>query len=160
MEDRAIISGMAVSPEDLAAGALALQVFVKNAKNVEMIVNIAFAVVPTILGLGAAGLIGSGVIQTAKEVVRSISLLGSAKKLRWMDKGGGGDKPPTPTPAAPAPAAMVGMEASRENSENKADFLITLQPPTIKNPDKGEGRENSPEGVGGQGSYPTKGGVG
>ncbi len=45
MFHRAIISGMAVSPEDLAAGALALQVFVKNAKNVEMIVNIAFAVV-------------------------------------------------------------------------------------------------------------------
>ncbi len=132
MFHRAIISGMAVSPEDLAAGALALQVFVKNAKNVEMIVNIAFTVVPTILGLGAAGLISSAVIQTAKEVVRSISLLGGFRKLRGTGRGGGGDKPPTPTPAAPAPAAMVGMEASRENSENKADFPITLQPPTTK----------------------------
>jgi len=75
MFHRAIISGMAVNPEDLAAGALALQVFVKNAKNVEMIVNVAFATIPSILGLGAAGLIGSGIINTAKEVKNSISLL-------------------------------------------------------------------------------------
>ncbi len=66
---------MAVSPEDLAAGALALQVFVKNAKNVEIIVNVAFATIPTVLGLGAAGLLGSGIINTAKDVIKSISLL-------------------------------------------------------------------------------------
>jgi len=75
MFHRAIISGMAVSPEELAAGALALQVFVKNAKNVEIIVNVAFATIPTVLGLGAAGLLGSGIINTAKEVIKSISLL-------------------------------------------------------------------------------------
>ncbi len=75
MFHRAIISGMAVSPEDLAAGALALQVFVKNAKNVEIIVNVAFAVIPTVLGLGAAGLLGSGIINTAKDVIKSINLL-------------------------------------------------------------------------------------
>jgi len=75
MFHRAIISGMAVSPEDLAAGAIALQVFVKNAKNVEIIVNVAFATIPTVLGLGAAGLLGSGIINTAKEVRNSISLL-------------------------------------------------------------------------------------
>ncbi len=75
MFHRAIISGMAVSPEELAAGALALQVFVKNAKNVEIIVNVAFAVIPTVLGLGAAGLLGSGIINTAKDVIKSISLL-------------------------------------------------------------------------------------
>jgi hypothetical protein len=75
MFHRAIISGMAVSLEDLAAGALALQVFVKNAKNVEIIVNVAFATIPTVLGLGAAGLLGSGIINTAKEVIKSISLL-------------------------------------------------------------------------------------
>jgi hypothetical protein len=75
MFHRAIISGMAVSPEDLATGALALQVFVKNAKNVEIIVNVAFATIPTILGLGAAGLLGSGIINTAKDVRNSISLL-------------------------------------------------------------------------------------
>jgi hypothetical protein len=57
---------MAVSPEDLAAGALALQMFIKNAQYVEIIVNVAFATIPTILGLGAAGLIGSGIINTAK----------------------------------------------------------------------------------------------
>jgi hypothetical protein len=66
---------MAVSPEDLAAGALALQVFVKNAKYVEIIVGVAFAAIPSILGLGAAGLLGSGIINTAKEVRNSISLL-------------------------------------------------------------------------------------
>ncbi len=75
MFHRAIISGMAVSPEDLAAGALALQVFVKNAKNVEIIVNVAFATIPTVLGLGAAGLLGSGIINTARDVINSISLL-------------------------------------------------------------------------------------
>jgi hypothetical protein len=40
-----------------------------------MIVDIAFAVVPTILGLGAAGLIGSSAIRTAKDVMDSISML-------------------------------------------------------------------------------------
>ncbi len=93
MFHKAIISGMAVSPEDLAAGALALQVFVKNAKNVEIIVGVAFAVIPTVLGLGAAGLLGSGIINTAKEVVKSISLLRTVgpglqagielQKMRW-----------------------------------------------------------------------------
>ena len=87
MFHRAIISGMAVNPEDLAAGALALQVFVKNAKNVEIIVNVAFATIPSILGIGAAGLIGSGIINTAREVRNSISLLktvGPMAQLGWM----------------------------------------------------------------------------
>ncbi len=84
MFHRAIISGMAVSPEDLAAGALALQVFVKNAKNVEIIVNVAFAVIPTVLGLGAAGLLGSGIINTAKEVIKSISLLRTVGPLAGL----------------------------------------------------------------------------
>jgi hypothetical protein len=75
MFHRAIISAMAVSPEDIAAGALALQVFVKNARNVEIIVDVAFAVIPTVLGIGAAGLLGSGIINTAKEVRNSVSLL-------------------------------------------------------------------------------------
>ncbi len=84
MFHRAIISGMAVSPEDLAAGALALQVFVKNAKNVEIIVNVAFAVIPTVLGLGAAGLLGSGIINTAKDVIKSISLLKTVGPLAGL----------------------------------------------------------------------------
>ncbi len=41
----------------------------------EIIVNVAFATIPTILGIGAAGLLGSGIINTAKEVRNSISLL-------------------------------------------------------------------------------------
>jgi hypothetical protein len=78
---------MAVSPEDLAAGAIALQVFVKNAQYVEIIVGVAFATIPTILGLGAAGLLGSGIINTAKEVRNSISLLktvGPGIQAGWM----------------------------------------------------------------------------
>jgi len=75
MFHRAIISGMAVSPEDLAAGTLALQAFVKNAKYVEIIVNVAFTTIPSILGIGAAGILGSGIINTAREVRNSISLL-------------------------------------------------------------------------------------
>ncbi len=75
---------MAVSPEDLAAGALALQVFVKNAKNVEIIVQVAFAVIPTVLGLGAAGLLGSGIINTAKDVRNSISLLKTVGPLAGL----------------------------------------------------------------------------
>jgi len=133
---------MAVSPEDLAAGALALQVFVKNAKYVEMLVDIAFAVVPSVLGIGAAGLIGRAVVQTATEVMRSISLLRELGKLRWAGGGGGGYNPPTPAPAAPAAVAAMAA-ANRENPENKVSFSIILQPPTIKLPDKGEERENN-----------------
>jgi hypothetical protein len=70
-----MLFAMAVSPEDLAAGAAALSQFVANAKYAEMIVDIAFVVVPTILGFGAAGLIGSAAIRTAKDVMNSISML-------------------------------------------------------------------------------------
>ena len=66
---------MAVSPEDLAAGAIALQTFIKNTQYVEIIVNVAFGAIPSILGIGAAGLLGSGIINTAKEVRNSLSLL-------------------------------------------------------------------------------------
>jgi hypothetical protein len=37
-----------------------------------MIVDIAFVMVPTLLGFGAAGLIGSTAIGTAKEITSSI----------------------------------------------------------------------------------------
>jgi len=134
---------MAVSPEDLAAGTLALQAFIKNAKYVETIVDIAFAVVPAVLGIGAVGLIGQGLVQTAKEVRRSISVLSIPGKLRWTG-GSGGQSPPTPAPAAPAPAVMAEAAAGRENPKSKTDFTIILQPPTIKIPDKGGGRENTP----------------
>lgn len=109
MFHRAIISSMAVSAEELAAGALALQTFVKNAKYVEIIVDVAFATIPSILGIGAAGILGSGIINTAKEVRNSISLLktvgpmvglgvmagrglntlrkGAAERLKQSDKG-------------------------------------------------------------------------
>jgi hypothetical protein len=78
---------MAVSPEDLAAGALALQMFIKNAQYVEIITNVAFGAIPSILGIGAAGLIGHGIINTAREVRNSIGLLRAAGpmiQLGWM----------------------------------------------------------------------------
>jgi hypothetical protein len=54
---------------------------------VEIIVNVAFATIPSILGIGAAGLLGLGIINTAKEVRNSISLLktvGPMAQLGWM----------------------------------------------------------------------------
>ncbi len=73
--------------------------------------DIAFAVVPSILGLGAAGLIGSSAIRTAKDVMNSISLLQTLDriaKFRLPKAAGGGDgagggagggnPPPTPPP--------------------------------------------------------------
>jgi len=96
---------MAVSSQDLAAGTLALQVFIKNVQYVEMIVNVAFGAIPSILGIGAAGLIGSGVINTAREVMHSISLLRVLDKLRFRfpkgdggGSGGGGSGGPPPVP--------------------------------------------------------------
>jgi len=46
-------------------------------------VDIAFAVVPTILGFGAAGLIGSSAIRTAKDVMNSISVLRTVGPGLW-----------------------------------------------------------------------------
>jgi hypothetical protein len=48
---------------------------VKNAQYVEIITNVAFGAIPSILGIGAAGLLGHGIINTAREVRNSISLL-------------------------------------------------------------------------------------
>jgi len=102
---------MAVSSQDLAAGTLALQVFIKNVQYVEMIVNVAFGAIPSILGIGAAGLIGSGVINTAREVMHSISLFRVLDRLRFRfpkgddtppggggGGGGSGGPPPVPPP--------------------------------------------------------------
>jgi len=57
---------------------------------VEIIVDVAFGAIPSILGIGAAGLLGSGIINTAKEVRNSISLLktvGPMVGLGWMAGG-------------------------------------------------------------------------
>jgi hypothetical protein len=55
-----------------------------------MIVDIAFAVVPTILGFGAAGLIGSAAIRTAKDVMNSISLLRTVGPMAQLGGMAGG----------------------------------------------------------------------
>jgi len=70
-------------------------------------VDIAFAVVPTLLGFGAAGLIGSSAIKTAKEVMNSISFLKLFERIEKFKPpkksppgggggGGGGGSPPVP----------------------------------------------------------------
>jgi len=51
---------------------------------VEIIVNVAFGAIPSILGIGAAGLLGSGIIKTAKEVRNSISLLRTVGPLAQL----------------------------------------------------------------------------
>jgi hypothetical protein len=54
---------------------------------VEIIVNVAFGAIPSILGIGAAGLLGSGIINTAREIRNSISLLktvGPMAQSGWM----------------------------------------------------------------------------
>jgi len=51
---------------------------------VEIIVDVAFGAIPSILGIGAAGLLGSGIINTAKEVRNSISLLRSAGPMMQL----------------------------------------------------------------------------
>jgi len=73
-----------MDPNELIQGTIALQQFAANAKYVEMIVDIAFAVVPTILGFGAAGLIGSAAIRTAKDVMNSISLLRNLEPMIYL----------------------------------------------------------------------------
>ncbi len=135
---------MAVSPEDLAAGALALQVFVKNAKNVEIIVNVAFATIPTVLGLGAAGLLGSGIINTAKDVIKSISLLKTV-----------------------GPLAQLGLEVGNKGriwAGEKFPFLTRLpavgglfKPPKKKGGENQDtqGKQEEQSGGGGGGSPPA-----
>jgi hypothetical protein len=49
--------------------------------------DVAFAAIPSILGIGAAGILGHGIINTAKEIRNSISLLktvGPMAGLGWM----------------------------------------------------------------------------
>jgi hypothetical protein len=152
MFHRAIISGMAVSPEDLAAGALALQTFIKNAKYVEIIVNVAFGAIPSILGIGAAGLLGSGIINTARDVVNSISLLrtvGPMAELGWMAGKGLGK------------GVLIGRDKAAEKwpSLTRIPYigLILFKPP----PPKKKGGENQDtqgkqeeQGSGGGGGSP------
>jgi hypothetical protein len=57
-----------VDPTDLATQTLALQTFIKNSKYVELIVDTVFTVIPSLLGFGAASIIGSSVMRTAKEM--------------------------------------------------------------------------------------------
>lgn len=55
---------------------LALQTFIKNSRYVEIIVDTAFVVIPTILGGGAAALLGRGAINVASNIAHSFSIMG------------------------------------------------------------------------------------
>lgn len=150
MFHRAIISGMAVSPEDLAAGTLALQTFVKNAKYMEIIVNVAFATIPSILGIGAAGILGSGIINTAKEVRNSISLLktvGPLVGLGWMAGRGLGK------------GVLIGRDRAvgKWPSLTRIPFIgpILFKPPKKKGGENQDTQGKQEEKGGGGGSPPT-----
>lgn len=55
---------------------LALQTFIKNSRYVEIIVDTAFVVIPTILGGGAAALLGKGAINVASNIAHSFGIMG------------------------------------------------------------------------------------
>ena len=55
---------------------LALQTFIKNSRYVEIIVDTAFVVIPTILGGGAAALLGRGAINVASNIAHSFGIMG------------------------------------------------------------------------------------
>jgi len=143
---------MAVSPEDLAAGALALQVFVKNAQYVEIITNVAFGAIPSILGIGAAGLLGHGIINTAREVRNSISLLrtvgpgllyGTAMAGKGLGKG-----------------VRMGLDKAAERWSFLTTFPLTrpfIKPPKKKRGENQDtqGKQDEQGGGGGGGSPPT-----
>jgi hypothetical protein len=144
---------MAVTPEDLAAGTLALQVFIKNSQYVEVIVQVAFGAIPSILGIGAAGLIGSGVINTARDVMHSISLiktLGHAAPVYgkaiswagtkiWRNVRGGKNKDTTEKEGQGTQDKQEGQGGGVDNTP--------VVPPNIKPSDKKEENnktENAP----------------
>jgi len=140
---------MAVSPEDLAAGALALQVFIKNSQYVEMIVNVAFGAVPSILGIGAAGLLGSGIINTAREVNYSISLLRNLEPMIYLGGMAAGQ-------------ARKGIGRARDALAERFPFLTEwrITRPFFKSPNK-KGKDNQntqskqeEQGGGGSGGNP------
>jgi hypothetical protein len=134
---------MAVSPEDLAAGALALQTFIKNAKYVEIIVNVAFGAIPSILGIGAAGLLGSGIINTARDVVNSISLLrtvGPMAELGWSLWKGRKE------------TAKRWIQSDRTEAKVGAFFLAPIQSGVFLWKKKKQDTQGKQEGQGGGGS--------
>jgi len=114
---------------------------------VEIIVNVAFGAIPSILGIGAAGLLGSGIINTARDVVNSISLLrtvGPMAELGWM--------------------AGKGLNKGRVLAGEKWPFLTRIPyiGPVLFKPPKKKGGENQDtqgkqegQGGGGGGTHPT-----
>jgi len=105
---------------------------------VEIIVDVAFGAIPSILGIGAAGLLGSGIINTAKEVRNSISLLKTV-----------------------GPMAMVGGMAGRKVGQLAGEKWPSLTRipyigPILFKPPKKKGGENQDT----QGKQDEKGGGG
>jgi hypothetical protein len=117
---------------------------------VEIIVNVAFGAIPSILGIGAAGLLGSGIINTAREVRNSISLIrtvGPMAQLGWMAGKGLGK----------------GLRIGRDKAAEKWPFLTRIPyiGPAIFKPPKKKGGENQDtqgkqeeQGSGGGGGSP------
>jgi len=95
-----------------------------------MIVDIAFAVVPFILGFGAAGPIGSAAIRTAKDVMNTISVLQTLDRIEKFrppkgpdctlpGDGGGGGTPPVPP----------DIKSNRKEQNNETEKPRPIHPP-------------------------------
>jgi hypothetical protein len=107
-----------------------------------MIVDIAFAVVPSILGLGAAGLIGSAAIRTAKDVMNSISLLQNLGPMIYLGGMAAGQ-------------ARKGIGRARDALAERFPFLTEwrITRPFFKSPNKkGKDNQNTQSKQDGQGS--------
>jgi len=109
-------------------------------------VDIAFAVVPTILGFGAAGLIGSSAIRTAKDVMSSISVLRSIGPV--IGYGG----------LMAGKGLGKGLRIGRDKAVEKWPFLTRIPyiGPILFKPPKKKGGENQDT----QGKQDEKGGGG
>ena len=111
--------------------------------------DIAFAVVPTLLGFGAAGLIGSQAIKTAKEVMNSISFLKLFEKIEKFKPppkgppggggggGGGGGKPPVP-PVPPSEKRRKQENQNEGGGEGGGGGGNPPVPPDIKSKEEEE----------------------
>ena len=134
---------------DLAAGAAALNVFVSNARYVEIIVNVAFVVVPTILGSGAAALIGSEAIKTVRNVMDSIILVRYLERIDRLapskDRRGGGGG------GGSGEGGGGGGGGGGGSGEGRDSIRTIIQPPRTKPTGGGGGSGGGGSGGGGGG---------
>lgn len=119
----------------------------------EIIVDVAFGAIPSILGIGAAGLLGSGIINTAKEVRNSISLLktvGPMMEMGWMVGGR--------LNTLRRRIAERGLQSDKWLFRNSIIFIAPIQwtkSKLKKNNQDTQGKQDEKGGGGGSGSPPV-----